>query len=62
MKTTHINPFRNADGSRNVSFYGGMQVGWFPAGRLMPTITNHVPEQPTNRWKQRLIDRQRREA
>ncbi len=32
-------------------------VGW-----LMPEVKNHVKEQPTNRWKQVLIDRQRAAA
>jgi hypothetical protein len=55
-KTTHINPDANPDGSRNVSFLSDRE-GWSPAGRLMPEVTNHVPEQPTNRWKQVLIER-----
>jgi hypothetical protein len=30
------------------------QAGW-----LMPEVKNHVKEQPTNKWKQALIDRER---
>lgn len=29
------------------------------AGWLMPEVKNHVKEQPTNKWKQKLIDRER---
>ena len=29
------------------------------AGWLMPEVKNHVKEQPTNKWKQALIDRER---
>ena len=60
MRQTHINETANDDGTRNVSFYGGENVGWIPAGRLMPEVKNHVPEQPTNRYKKVLIERQRR--
>lgn len=57
----HINESPNPDGSRNVS---GLIYGddWHPAGRLQPEIKNHVKEQPTNKWKQRLIDAQRKAA
>lgn len=51
MRTTHINASTNDDGSRNVSFYNGPDVGWLPAGRLMPEVRNYVKEQPTNRYK-----------
>jgi len=34
---------------------------WMHAGVLMDPVRNHVPEQPTNKWKQRLIDAQRGE-
>lgn len=61
-KTTHINHKANADGTRNVSFYEGLGVGWVPAGKLAPEVTNHVPNQPTNQWKQRLIDEARAKA
>lgn len=60
MKSVHINESANPDGSRNVSFYS--QGDWHPAGRLMPEVTNHVKEQPTNKWKQKLIDAQRKKA
>jgi len=30
-----------------------------PCGWLMPEVRNHVEEQPTNKWKQRLVDRER---
>lgn len=35
---------------------------WKDVGVLMPEVKNHVKEQPTNKWKQFLIDRQRAEA
>lgn len=56
-----INPSANPDGTRNVSFLSDRE-GWIPAGRLMPEVTNHVKEQPTNKWKQLLIDRGRNAA
>lgn len=31
-------------------------------GTLMREVPNHVPEQPTNRWKQALIERERASA
>lgn len=33
---------------------GSRAIGW-----LMPEVKNHVKEQPTNKWKQALIDRER---
>lgn len=35
---------------------------WRDVGVLMDEVKNHVKEQPTNRWKQRLIDAQRAAA
>lgn len=32
-------------------------IGW-----LMPEVRNHVEEQPTNRWKRKLIERARAAA
>ena len=32
---------------------------WRDIGTLMDPVENHVKEQPTNKWKQRLIDAQR---
>lgn len=58
MKRTHINAAANPDGTRNVSFLSDHE-GWNPAGLLMPEVENHVSEQPTNKWKKRLIDAQR---
>ena len=58
MKTSWINRGHNGDGSQNVTFHDAVE-GWIPAGKLQPEVTNHVKEQPTNRWKQALIDAQR---
>lgn len=58
MKTTHINASANKDGSRNVSYLSERE-GWIPAGRLMPEVKNHTPEQPTNRWKKHMQERVR---
>lgn len=38
------------------------RVTWRDVGTLMDGVENHVKEQPTNRWKQRLIDAQRKAA
>ena len=54
MRETRINPSANPNGSRNVSWYH-KDTGWMPAGRLMPEVKNHVPEQPTNKWKKALL-------
>ena len=32
---------------------------WRDIGTLLDPVRNHVKEQPTNKWKQRLIDAQR---
>jgi hypothetical protein len=56
---TYIEPTQDRDplaptvGARRV-WIGGRPSGW-----LMPRVENHVPEQPTNQWKQRLIEAQR---
>lgn len=46
FKVLHVNRHVNPDGSRNVSGFNTGSSGWQPAGRLMPEIRNHVPEQP----------------
>lgn len=38
------------------------KIVWRDVGTLMDEVKNHVKEQPTNRWKQRLIDAQREQA
>ena len=58
MKQTHINPAANPDGTRNVVFLTETE-GYVPAGRLMPEVTNHVPEQPTSKYVKMLTDRSR---
>ena len=35
------------------------RLHWKDIGTLMNPVENHVQEQPTNKWKQRLIDAQR---
>ncbi len=60
MKRTHINAAANPDGTRNVTFLH--PDGNIPAGKLMPEVTNHAPEQPTNRYKRVLIERARKVA
>jgi hypothetical protein len=35
---------------------------WRDIGVLMPEVKNHVEEQPTNRWKRALIERERTRA
>jgi hypothetical protein len=57
IRNTYINRTSNDDGSRNVSGYYGENVGWLPMGKLMPEVTSHVKEQPTNRWREFLIER-----
>lgn len=68
-------PDRNRHGGRTVRFLtfsrkttimepGGLEridtrEYWKDVGTLMPEVTNHVPEQPTNRYKQLLIERGR---
>lgn len=62
MKTSRFDIIPQADGRRRVWFLtdvvGGLRK-WAHKGWLMPEVRNHVPEQPTNRYKQALIDRQR---
>lgn len=53
----HVNKWTNSDGSRSVSARTH-KAGWMPAGRVMAQVENHVSEQPTNKWKQVLIERQ----
>ena len=38
------------------------QEWWKDIGTIMPPVQNHIKEQPTNKWKQRLIDAQRKQA
>jgi len=35
------------------------QEWWKDIGTIMPPVQNHIKEQPTNKWKQRMIDAQR---
>ena len=56
--------FRTFHRQTTVMYPGGIRKEvtteyWKDVGTLREPITNYVPEQPTNRWKQRLIDRQR---
>lgn len=75
MKRVRISKFSDpAKGGRSVEFLSSSRhttvrwpgytsethsENWIHAGVLMDPIENHVPEQPTNRWKRVLIERQR---
>lgn len=49
-------PTPPVEGAKAV-YFDGRHTGW-----LMPQVRNHVPEQPTNRYKRQLIERQRQAA
>jgi len=49
-KTTNIEPH-----SGNVSIFRGPDKGWIPSGRLMPEVTNVIPEQPKS-LAQKLVE------
>jgi hypothetical protein len=58
--------FKDFDRTSTVEYPGYTKVThtviWRDAGVLMDEVKNHVKEQPTNKWKQRLIDAQRKAA
>lgn len=58
--------FRSLDRTTTVEWPGYTTVThkqvWRDVGTLMDEVENHVKEQPTNRWKQKLIDAQRAAA
>lgn len=56
IRDTYINKTPDLKGARRVAWWAPL-TGWKVVGRLMPEVKNHVQEQPTNRWKQHLIDR-----
>jgi hypothetical protein len=57
IRNTYINRATNPDGTRNVAGYYGPDEGWLPMGKLQPEVTNHIKEQPTNKWRAFLIER-----
>lgn len=62
MKQTRFDIIPQADGRRRVWFLKAQRGGWVDwehKGWLMPEVENHVKEQPTNRYKQMLIDKAR---
>ena len=57
MKNTYIVEHKNADGSRNVVFYGGSEKGWYPAGKLMPEVSEGIKAEKRNAYAEALLAR-----